>query len=270
MNKENTSLPAASHARTSALRVRERESGEVGPVFGLRCTELLGTYDPDLQLWKTLERSLFEDLPMFWDRLPRSGMMRNGRIYAQRTWVLRTEGKESGLWLTPRAQESGETVDTFVKRMGDRTDKCAGSLSAQVKNPKTWPTPDCQNHRDGTQMRQAQIDQGGSHALSLHHTVQKWPTPHANCSTGAGSHGTGGDNLQTEAAKYPTPPARDHKSGKGRKDNGHTPQLPEVIGGQLNPQFVEWLMGYPLNYTNIKENITYSMKAGFQKDSPKE
>ena len=32
--------------------------------------------------------------------------------------------------------------------------------------------------------------------------------------------------------RFPSPSARDHKSGKGRQpDNGHTPQLPEVIGG---------------------------------------
>jgi len=32
-----------------------------------------------------------------------------------------------------------------------------------------------------------------------------------------------------------------------------------VGGGQLNPQFVEWLMGYPLNYTNTYDRSTYSM-----------
>jgi site-specific DNA-cytosine methylase len=46
-----------------------------------------------------------------------------------------------------------------------------------------------------------------------------WPTPHANAHTGAGSHGDGGDNLQT------------------------------VAGGSLNPSWVETLMGYPVGYT---------------------
>lgn len=50
---------------------------------------------------------------------------------------------------------------------------------------------------------------------------------------------------------FPTPAARDYKSGKGRQENGHTPQLPEVIGGQLNPAWVEWLMGYPAGWTEL-------------------
>lgn len=49
-----------------------------------------------------------------------------------------------------------------------------------------------------------------------------WPTPHANCHTGAGEHGEGGDNLQTTA------------------------------GGQLNPDWVEILMGFPVGWTDIE------------------
>ena len=49
---------------------------------------------------------------------------------------------------------------------------------------------------------------------------------------------------------WPTPAARDWKSGKGRQKNGHTPQLPEVTGGQLNPTWVEWLMGFPSGWTD--------------------
>ena len=47
------------------------------------------------------------------------------------------------------------------------------------------------------------------------------PTPHANCHTGAGTHGDGGPNLQT------------------------------VIGGSLNPEFVEWLQGFPIGWTDV-------------------
>src|ERR1700751_787321 len=37
---------------------------------------------------------------------------------------------ECGFWLTPRAQESGDKSETFVKRMGDRGEHCFGSLTA--------------------------------------------------------------------------------------------------------------------------------------------
>jgi hypothetical protein len=57
--------------------------------------------------------------------------------------------------------------------------------------------------------------------------------------------------LVDQVRMLPSPAARDYRSGKGRQDNGHTPQLPEVMGGQLNPEFVEWLLGYPRGWTEI-------------------
>jgi hypothetical protein len=40
---------------------------------------------------------------------------------------------KAALWLTPRAMESGEGQETFIKRMGDRGENCHSSLTAQVK-----------------------------------------------------------------------------------------------------------------------------------------
>lgn len=58
---------------------------------------------------------------------------------------------------------------------------------------------------------------------------------------------------------YASPAARDHRSGKGRKDNGHTRQLPEQVGGALNPAWVEWLMQWPHGWTSLdplpRENL---------------
>jgi len=50
----------------------------------------------------------------------------------------------------------------------------------------------------------------------------------------------------------PTPDARCWKSGKGRKENGHSPQLEARIGGTLNPMWVEWLMGFPIGWTDLE------------------
>ena len=145
--KMRGSSPEDSHVKTSPLRVRERESGASGPVFGLRCIELLAKYDPALQLWRTLERSLFEDLPMFVDRLPRSGMMRNGKIYEQATWVRRTEGNESGSWLTPAAMEldnQNAVYDRAAKSMPGRSltmyARMKEEATGQLGNWATEPT----------------------------------------------------------------------------------------------------------------------------------
>ena len=87
-----------------------------------------------------------------------------------------------------------------------------------------------------------------------------WPTPRASDATGGTAYRKPPSRMGGFALKeiinrpemWPTPAQRDWRSGKGRLENGHTPQLPEVIGGQLNPTWVEWLMGWPLGWTDLK------------------
>ena len=54
---------------------------------------------------------------------------------------------------------------------------------------------------------------------------------------------------------WPTPLYRDFRSNQrspeSRKKWG-TVCLPEVVGGRLNPTWVEWLMGWPLGWTELK------------------
>jgi hypothetical protein len=100
-----------------------------------------------------------------------------------------------------------------------------------------------------------------------------WPTPLAQ----EAKHGTVTDweintdhkatkgSLRVAAAKsmWPTPTARDYKGGRtletlakvGRNEKN---SLPDAINAQmgktgpLNPQFVEWLMGYPSGWTDLE------------------
>jgi len=60
--------------------------------------------------------------------------------------------------------------------------------------------------------------------------------------------------------RWPTPAARDWRSGRGRSPNGHTRQLPEQAGGQLNPTWVEWLLGYPTGWTDCAASETRSSR----------
>lgn len=76
------------------------------PGSGGNIGDSFGTYDPATQSWKTSEPSLFEDLPMYWDRLPRSGMMRNGKIYGLPMSARPIAENESGLWPTPTKSDA--------------------------------------------------------------------------------------------------------------------------------------------------------------------
>lgn len=201
---------------------------EKGPVFGLSIGELLTIYDRDSRSWKMSECLFTGDYARYSAPLPKSGIMLNGRIYEQATWAPRTGGKESGL----------------------------------------WPTPDTQNHRDGNVIRKdCNIEDGGRHGVSLHHAVM-WPTTHSNCHTGAGKRGDGGENLQT-AVKWPTPVAsgklnggtRDFKILQNLADCGQITEyerrsMSAGNGGQLNPTWVDWLMGYPIGWTDCADSET--------------
>lgn len=98
-----------------------------------------------------------------------------------------------------------------------------------------------------------------------------WPTPTANAygSCQGGSAGRDGQknrpSLQTMAAKglWPTPQARDHfpvhkpEYIAKKKAEGHgMSNLNDAIGGSLNPTWVEWLMGWPLGWTDLRPSAT--------------
>jgi len=91
-----------------------------------------------------------------------------------------------------------------------------------------------------------------------------WPTPMASSGNGAGhsQKKTGGVNLQTAVKMWPTPCA---STSKGSSENALTRQdgkdrskdrldhaVMSLDGGQLNPAWVEWLMGWPSGHSELK------------------
>lgn len=73
---------------------------------------------------------------------------------------------------------------------------------------------------------------------------------------------------------WPTPTARDSKSGKfselaKEKRDSHSRGKPlnEQIGGLLNPEWVEWLMGWPIGWTELKPLVTAKFQEWQQQHS---
>ena len=131
----------ASRVRISRSPAQVQESQGVGPVFGLPCGESLARYDPDTQSLRTSQLLLFEDSTKSLVTLPRSGTMRNGRIYEQRTWVHRTKGKESGLWQTPNANEDRAECYTLETSYHHKQEGRQIHLAQEVRDSRLWPTP---------------------------------------------------------------------------------------------------------------------------------
>lgn len=79
----------------------------------------------------------------------------------------------------------------------------------------------------------------------------KFPTPTVNGNGNRkGSSLKSGDGLETLVKKYPTPVADDTNYRKNKYQQGGT-ALSTVVGGKLNPTWVEWLMGFPLGWTDL-------------------
>ena len=83
-----------------------------------------------------------------------------------------------------------------------------------------------------------------------------WPTPVAQ-EGGQGVNPTArGRKLHIEVLKWPTPQARDHKDTGANVNWAKVKakcKLAGAAGGSLNPMWVEWLMGYPQNWTSLED-----------------
>jgi hypothetical protein len=219
-------------AKTSQPQEKVTDSTEPDRECGERWHAWLAKYDPVTSSWKTPQCSLLGEEQESLETLPRWGMTANGLLWEQPTLEPITRETASGLWLTPRATDvgKGEKQETFLKRMGDRTDRCAQSLAAQVNNPRTWPTPNARDWKDcPTQNLYRQIGQIST-AVAVYRQII-WPTPRtAGMCGGTGSWELLNKNTTKEEAR---------QMGAGN-------------GGKLNPTWVEWLMGWPLGWTDLK------------------
>ena len=63
------------------------------------------------------------------------------------------------------------------------------------------------------------------------------------------------DSLVGDVMKemFATPQARDYRTGQTSRweDKNRNRNLNDQCGGQLNPEWVEWLMGFPVGWTDI-------------------
>ena len=94
-----------------------------------------------------------------------------------------------------------------------------------------------------------------------------WPTPTAMDARGLDRNlrkdATGERSilLSQKVAMFPTPTARDYKSPDLNQESERFSQKTELnsaVGGLLNPTWVEWLMGFPLGWTDLSASETPS------------
>lgn len=214
----------ASRAKTSALQVEATDLTESVPVSGRKWLGSLAKYDHDSRSWRTAQHLLEGGLAEFSETWPRWGSMLNGESFLQPTPEHLISESESGFWQTPVAD------DAVNRKSGKWNSRGEPKLSAQVM----LPTP-------------CTVDSGSFFNTSNSPNAVKRPTLGAMAK----------HNL------WPTPNARDGKGAPGQgciDRGGRQSSLPAAVkkteGGQLNPDWVEWLMGWPIGWTALKPLAT--------------
>lgn len=188
--------------------------------------------------------------------------------------------RESGstFWPTPVAQDDNKSPEAHMRmkqRMKGGPRFKATSLQVMVKGVERglWPTPTAQDNN--------QVSGNPDHpkrGTTLGGAARLWPTPTASDSEGGprqqdGKRGRALKDLPQQM--WPTPqammPEQSYETWKARMERKTDPKsknkkIPDNLAiaaqmwptdnqsqsaGQLNPTWVEWLMGLPLGWTDL-------------------
>jgi hypothetical protein len=185
------------------------------------------------------------------------------------------------MYPTPSAQEAGEGefLETLTSKDGTPL-----KPNERAYNPKTnkhvqmtlnrmvkmFPTPTASDIEGGVskdvQLKDGHFfrenKKGERWGVKLRDAISMFPTPRAN-EPGRTTKGYGralGELMEGKQQMFPTPTTRDHKDStlSPAYQNRNSDSLPIKMmkegkpGGKLNPEFVEFLMGYPLNWTKVE------------------
>ena len=218
--------------KTSAPQEKAQESTANVADSGEKWRGSFAKYNPDSRSWKTAQCSLLEDSDEFSETWPRWGLMRDGECWELTMLARHTNEIESGLWPTPCVMDS-------------RTDQMLGGATVYM---------------DSTGKPRRKTGHGTA-SMGLARIVQYAnliPTPTV-CGdyNRKGLSKTSGDGLATYVAKFPTPTKRSAPDCNAERRR-NAPSIEAVVnildgtkGGRLNPEWVEWLMGWPIGVTAL-------------------
>jgi hypothetical protein len=256
---------------------RNNKDGSLG--LGKRAT--LGVLqNPELIKEMNLDGKTYQEVRMW--PTPRTGggsrpNQKGGKVLNEEVLIaegLRERGKtleEMKMWRTPDAHcDRGPSSEKRMKMKLEK--KMPISINDQVAHPNLmWPTPT----QDSATERTKKYKQGGT-PLTL--AVKMWPTPSRGMyKQDVNDNGEYAQRIKDKghqimlpaavklrARNWPTPTARDWKDSGKAVVNSTRHLLPQAVaksdketwikgGGALNPMWVEWLMGYPAGYTDLKD-----------------
>ena len=229
-----TLFVAATHANPSASPAPGKAK-KTRATSGRGYETPLAFLDPVTRSWKMYEAtSLLGELPSL-EKLPPSGIARSGVLFLRPPWEPTTDATESSLLHTPTG----------------KMNQMSPSMADGKRQSGWWPTPTTQevehpnailNHNG----RRVSKDGTNSHSLGLADAVQFWRTPTVDDSK----------NVNPKPNRYDSLVAQVNEAEKSSPATSETGAAGN--GGKLNPEWVEWLMGFPTGWTDLKDSETPS------------
>ena len=287
-NSKQTSLWEDSHVNRSVSQ--ENKKGEMTTdISGQKCLDSLKKSNPSSVLGRMCKDLLTSKTAWSSDRCKMTWKVKvsksNVSLFQLQASVLGTKDLESGLWATPNTMDylpPRSAAGTKKLMEGHRKGRTKPSNLREQVDPETmrmYPTPT----QDSATERTKKYKQGGT-PLPL--AVKMYPTPRASGQEDAetlikrkGEKAATQHNLTAHMQMFPTPSAscqmdvvappetvKQNSSGWsvtrvgtgtkfGAKLNDVVNKVNQPIepGGKLNPTFVEFLMGFPENWTRLEQ-----------------
>jgi len=190
-------------------------------------SESFAKYDPESHGWKTFQVSLLSlTLEPFSGSFPKRGIVFDGIAYRLRKLARRIYAKDYGLLPTPQVSMGG-----YQRSPGSKTKR--HSLAGMVRY-NLWPTPTAGDGKDRMRSQKSLLAKSGPTLL--------------------------------EAVMFGTPNTRGIDGSKSQrtraKKNG---TFVTHSGGKLNPVWVEWLMGWPIGWTDLQPLATDKFQQWLEK-----
>ena len=257
-NIEQMSLLEGSRANHSPLREKDEEQTMIAS-SGMKLLELYPRQNPNGSLGKMLKALLTSKTAWCSDR---STMIWKAKVSKRKVLLFQLAVKVHGIKENVSGS-SGAMRRTFPTLTQDsvleRTKKYSqGGTPLTMAVRQMYPTPNTQDHK-----------------TNLGEDLENWKKR-------AKEKKKQGINLQFALRQavqmYPTPTTRDYKDStiSNSHQNRNSDSLPikmmreGKLGGKLNPNFVEFLMGYPQQWTKIEPiELKVSETQSFHKSQEK-
>jgi hypothetical protein len=258
-NSKQTSLWEDSHANRSVSQVNKK--GEMTTdISGQKCLDSLKKSNPSSLLGKMCKDLLTSKTAWSSDRCKMTWKVKvsksNVSLFQLQASVLGTKDLESGLWATPNTMDylpPRSAAGTKKLMEGHRKGRTKPSNLREQVDPETmrmYPTPRSSGQEDAETL----IKRKGEKAASQHNltaNVQMFPTPSASCQLDVVAPP---ETVKKNSSGWSvTRVGTGTKFGAKLNDVVNKVNQPIEPGGKLNPTFVEFLMGFPENWTKIEQ-----------------